>query len=278
MVQFLLKLLLTSLILVTLPVGSSWAQDLVFTSPPREKPAKGKAIYGPVASYLSKLLKTRVVYKYPGNWLNYQRDMRAGKYDIVFDGPHFASWRMVHIGHDMLVKLPGNLQFVLVNNISDKIITQPEQLIGQKICAISPPNLSILSILNYFYRNPVRQPVIRGTRGGMPGVYKTYQKGICKAYVFRTTFFKKKIKEADRKNMRILYKTPALPNQVISAGPRISASDKKRITQSLTTGDGVKATAGIIKRFGGKAKSFIPASNEEYKGYNDLLEGVIFGW
>jgi len=35
---------------------------------------------------------------------------------------------------------------------------------------------------------------------------------------------------------------------------------------------------GILKRFGGKAKSFIPTKAKEYDGYNMLLEGVIFGW
>jgi hypothetical protein len=55
-----------------------------------------------------------VRYEHPGNWLHYQRNLRNDMYDIVFDGPHFASWRMEHLEHDMLVKLPGNLQFYLL--------------------------------------------------------------------------------------------------------------------------------------------------------------------
>ena len=91
------------------------AQDLILTAPPREKPEVGAAEYGPLANYLSKLLGKKVKYVHPGNWLNYQREMRADHYDIIFDGPHFASWRIAHLGHDALVRLPGTLEFMPVS-------------------------------------------------------------------------------------------------------------------------------------------------------------------
>ena len=70
---------------------SAIAKDLILTAPPREKPEAGQKLYGPIASYLTKLLGKKVVYKHPQNWLNYQHEMRHDKYDIVFDGPHFIS-------------------------------------------------------------------------------------------------------------------------------------------------------------------------------------------
>ncbi len=266
-------------IFLSISAQSAIAEDLIFTAPPREKPAAGQKLYGPLVDYISSVLKTKVVYKHPGNWLNYQREMREGKYDIVFDGPHFASWRQAHLKHDMLVKLPGTLEFHLVVRADDKTITSPDDLIGQKICGISPPNLSTLSVLAYF-RNPVRQPVIRGIRGGMGGVYKIFSKDAsCKAAVFRTTFYRKKLNDEQRKSLRIIYTSRPLPNQVISAGPRISNIDKGRIAKGIISGDGQKAAAAVVKQFGGKkAKSFIYATNEEYNGHNALLEGVIFGW
>ena len=257
--------------------ASAFAADIVFTAPPREKPAAGMKVYGPIAQHLSQIMKTKVTYKHPGNWLNYQREMRDGKYDVIFDGPHFASWRMAHIGHDMIAKLPGKLIFYLVKEKSNTKINSLSDLIGQRICGISMPNLSTLSILAA-YPNPVRQPVIIGVRGGMKGVVKSLKKNRCDAYVFRDKFYLKKLKPEVRNNLKILHTSKPLPNQVISAGQRVTPAQKKAISHSLTVGKGIDSTKALRKRFAGKARSFVKTSNDEYKNHNRLLEGVIFGW
>ena len=266
-----------SIVISSFLFSTAYAADIIFTGPPREKPADGIKIYGPIAQHLTQVMKTKVIYKHPGNWLNYQREMRDGKYDIIFDGPHFASWRMSHIGHDMVAKLPGKLIFHLVKEKSNTKINSLNDLIGQRICGISMPNLSTLSILAA-YPNPVRQPVIIGVRGGMKGVLQSMKKNRCDAYVFRDKFYLKKIPPEIRKNLAIIYTSKPLPNQVISAGQRVTPAQKKAISHSLTVGKGIDSTKGILKRFAGKARSFVKASNDEYKGHNQLLEGVIFGW
>ena len=262
---------------VLLVTQSVVAQDLIMTGPPREKPEAGEKLYGPVAAHLTKLLGKKVVYQHPKNWLNYQRDMREDKYDVVFDGPHFISWRMAHLGHEVLVKLPGTLVFHLATSKNESEVKTPNDLIAQKICGISPPNLSTLSILAA-YPNPVRQPVIVGIKGGMGAVHKSYKAGKCRAAVFRRAFFNKKLPKEAKETYKIIYSSKPVPNQGFSVSKRISAREKSLITQSFTFGDGVKATSGILRRFGGKAKSLKPAVSEEYKGHNLLLEGVIFGW
>ena len=257
---------------------SSLAQDLIFTAPPREHAGAGDDLYPALAAHFSKILGKKVVYKNPENWLSYQRDMRDDKYDIVFDGPHFISWRMEHIGHDVLVKLTGALQFIMVAKHDDTEINQPRDLVGRQICAIPPPNLSILSVLAD-YQNPVQQPVVKGVSGDMPGVLKTFGNSDCRAWVYRTAFYYGKMTPEDRSKLKIIFTSTAMPNQGISVSKRLSAKEKKLIIQSLTTGDGVTATQPLIKRFGDKnAKSLVPATNEEYRGYNTLLEGIIFGW
>lgn len=253
------------------------AADLIMTAPPREKPDAGKALYGPVAEHLTKLLGKKVVYEHPKNWLNYQRDMRNDKYDIVFDGPHFISWRMEHLGHEVLVKLPGTLAFHLATSKDDNEINKIEDMVARKVCGISPPNLSTLSILAA-YPNPVRQPVITGIKGGMGAVHKSYQAGKCRAAVFRRAYFKKKLAKEARESYKIIYSSKPVPNQGFSVSNRLTPREKNLIVQSFTFGDGVKATTGILKRFGGKSKSFIKATSEEFQGLNLLLEGVIFGW
>lgn len=258
---------------------NAFSAPLIFTAPPRETPKAGMKVYGPIAAYLTQLLGVKVEYRHPQNWFNYQREMRHDKYDIVIDGPHFASWRIAHLGHEALVKLPGILQFMLLTDKSNTAIDTPDKLIAKKICAISPPHLSTLSILDY-YRNPVRQPVIKGIKGGMGKVAKMYfsRKAGCSALVLRTVFLKKKIKKEQRDTLKVLYTSAAMPNQAMTVSKRVDQAAKDKIRYELTAGKGVASTQGFIKRFAGKAKSLLPVKANEYDGYNMLLEGVIWGW
>ena len=265
------------IVLVNLVWGLAQAEGLILTSPPREKKEVGEKLYGPLANHLSQLLGVKVTYKSPGNWLTYQREMRNDAYDIVFDGPHFIAWRQEHLKHEALVKIPGTLKFTLVSRASDKSINTMDDLIGKPICGIPPPNLTTLTVLDKF-RNPVRQPMIKGVKGAMKGVNKAFKSGKCVAAVFRSDFFYKGMPKEERAGLKVLFESKPIPNQAISVSRRLSPAAKAKIRESLTIGKGVQATAGIMKRFGGKAKSFVPTSKEEYEGYNNLLEGVIFGW
>lgn len=253
--------------------------ELVMTAPPREQPEAGEKIYAPLAAHLSEILGEKVTYKHPKNWLQYQRDLRHDVYDIVFDGPHFVSWRLAHLNHEVLVKLPGTLEFVIVVNKNDKEIKKMKDLIGKKICGIPPPNLATLTVIEQF-QNPVRQPIIWGVKGGFKSVHESFRTGQCRAAVYRTTFYNKKLTKMDRANMHVLYKSKALPNQAISVSPRVASKYKKEIIRSLTLDEkGKQAALGITKRFGGKkAPPFTAAKQDEYTEHSSLLEGVVFGW
>lgn len=273
------RLCATMLLLVGLGIFSplTFAQDLVLTAPPREKPAAGQQQYGPLAAYLTKLFGQRVKYVFPGNWLKYQRDMRADKYDIVFDGPHFISWRMAHLGNDVVVKLPGTLEFYLLAKKGDDAIKSVNDMVAKEFCGVPPPNLASLSILAAF-PNPVRQPVIKGIRGAGKAVFKALMDGKCEAAVIRTAYYKKFLTDAQRAKVKIIYASKPYPNQGITVSKRVTPRERDLMVQALTVGDGIKATTPILKRFGGKAKHFLPAKHDEFLGINNLLEGVIFGW
>ncbi len=242
------------------------AKDLILSAPPREAAQAGMEMYGQIAAHLTKLLKVNVTYQHPGNWMTYQHDMRNDKYNIIFDGPHFISWCEKYLEHEVLVKLPGKLQFVLVTDKANIKLKKAKDLIGKNICGISPPNLSTFSVLDY-YRNPVRQPVIKGIKGGMKKVFNSLakkDKKKCDAADLRTTFHSEKLKKQQRAKIKTIYKSKPMPNQGISVSNRISPELKLRIKNSLTIGDGVASTRGLLKRFAGKAKSFIPVKQKEY--------------
>ena len=68
--------------------------DLILTAPPRETPEDGHVVYAPLAEYLSQFLGESVIYEHPINWKEYEKRMKNDEYDIIFDGPHFAAWRI----------------------------------------------------------------------------------------------------------------------------------------------------------------------------------------
>lgn len=253
------------------------AQDLILTAPPRETPQAAQQQYGPLANYLSKLFGRRVKYVFPGNWLSYQRDMRHDKYDIIFDGPHFMSWRIAHLENTAVVVLPGHLEFYLLTKYDNNAINSINDMIAKTFCAVPPPNLASLSIIAAF-TNPVEQPVIKGIRGAAKAVYGAFMKGDCDALVLRTAYFKKRMTSEQRAKLKIVYASKPYPNQGITVSKRVTPRERELMVKGLTEGDGVKATIPILKRFGGKATHFIPADNKEFAGINNLLEGVIFGW
>jgi len=274
---FTLVLQISVLTLLLLGQTSLVSADLILSAPPREKADAGQKLYGPLAARLSELLGEKVTYERPKSWLAYQHDMRKDKYDIVFDGPHFISWRIKNRSHVPVVKLPGSLQFVVVSKKDDDKVKSLDDLVGRKICGIPPPNLGTLTVYAA-YVHPARQPVIAPIRGGFPKVMKSFEDGKCQGAVFRTKFYEKKLTDEQRAKTKILYTSPELPNQGISFSSRVKPSARKIVAEALTKGDHIPATKNILVRFGGKAKAFIPTSEKDYAEHYKLIEGVIFGW
>ncbi len=261
-----------------LPVTSVQADKLVFTAAPRESAAKGQKLYGPVVDYISKVTGRATEYYNPGYWLRYQSDIKKFKYDFVFDGPHLASWRIKNIKHKPLVKLPGYLQFYFIARKNDRKVKVPTDLIYKKVCVIAPPNLTAVMLLNKL-NDPVREPFLVSVKGGMGAIVKKLLAGGCSGAVVRSNFYDVKLKPELRDELKVIYTTEQLPNQVITVSDRISAEDRQKLVEALLSEAGKKALAPVIKRFGGKnVDSFVKAEEHEYDGYSSFLEGVVLGW
>jgi hypothetical protein len=152
------------------------ADTLVFTSAPRESAIEGAKIYGPVADYLGKVLGKKVVYRHPGTWGAYRSEMLRGDYDIIFDGPHFNSYRVEKLNHNVLVRLPGLHGFAVVTRKTEKY-TALAQMGGRSFCTHAPPNLGTLVLISQF-DNPSRQPYLI-TMDGWENIYKGVVSGRC---------------------------------------------------------------------------------------------------
>ena len=257
--------------LSSVPANAAW----LLTSPPREKPKEAQEMYGKLAEFLSAQMGEQVVYERPHGWIDYVNNMRAGKYDIVFDGPHFAAWRMKHLNHIPLVKLPGTLTFVVVGKRSDIKLNKLSDFITGGWCGLPSPNLATMAVMAQF-NNPVKQPdfiEIQDVNNIIPAL----KSGRCRAAGLLDKFYKK-ASEEDKKDLKVIYTTPTFPDQTITVSARISAPAREKIIAALTAETGVPAAKSLLDKFAKNATHFIRAPSPEYEGLEDLLEGVIWGW
>ena len=243
----------------------SGSGDIVFSTPPRETLDAAMEIYQPVVDYLSQVLGKKVVFKHPGTWGVYRTEMVKGNYDIVFDGPHFNSYRMDKMQHNIIVKIPGDFVFVTIVKKGNDAIGNSRQLAGRTVCAHAPPNLGTLTLLSQF-DNPSRQPVIIST-DGWKNIYQGVVSGRCVAGVLPI----KNLKKFDTEGMaKIIHKEKTLPNQAFSAGPRLSAEDQAKVTRALTSPEANGPTEKLRKAY--NTEKFVQASNQEYAGLAEYLK------
>lgn len=241
--------------------------EIVFSAPPRESPSVGAKRYQPIANYLSQVIGRKVVYKHPGTWGAYRTEMLKGDYDIVFDGPHFNSYRAERMKHNILAKIPIEHQFVIIVNKKNTSAKKVADMAGHTFCTHAPPNLGTLSLLNHF-QNPSRQPAIINTKG-WKNIYRGVLSGRCEGGILPMANLVKYDRE--EKQVRVLYISQAIPNQAFSAGPRLSKQEQQRIASALVSDSAKSATAELRSAYR-VGDHFTPARNSEYLGVSEFLK------
>lgn len=243
--------------------------DLVFTSAPRDTKEKEEEIYRPIINLMSKASGQKVVFQHGDNFLVYQSEMRKGNYDIIFDGPHFLSWRMTKLNHVPMVKFPGNLVFSAITAKKQDKINDLKGLVGRTVCAFPPPNLATLSVLVQF-ENPSRQPLVVET-GTFQDVYKKVMAGKCVGGVMQAKLFQELDKDAQLG--KVLFTSKPLPNQAFSAGPRVTRDMREKIITAMLSPEGAEATQKLRDIYKIKAP-MQAATEEEFEGLGKLLRDV----
>jgi len=253
-------------ILLALPVLESFAEEiLIFTAPPRESVEKGKKTYGQIADYLSKVLGVKVVYKHPGNWLTYSEDMRNEKYDIVFDGPHFVSWRIKNINHTPVIKIPGGFVFKFVAFRGNEKISKVDDLIGRRVCGHAPPNQGTLRLYNEF-KNPMRLPILVPKKGWR-NIYTAMLDGECDAAILPEKIYKKV--DPQGSNSKVLFSSRPVSGQAITVSRRFDSKAINNIRRALLSESGQLATKNLRARFA--SPTLVPATKQEYAREFELL-------
>jgi ABC-type phosphate/phosphonate transport system substrate-binding protein len=233
---------------------------LVLTAAPRETAEAAAALYEPLARYLGEQLGRPVEYRHVGDWGVYQTQMVRGEYDLVFDGPHFNAYRIEKLRHELLVKLPGTFQFAIIARENPSFVFKGiQRMYGRRFCALAPPNLGTLILFSLF-ENPLRQPVVLA-KPDFASVYDGVLNGSCEAGVIPLT----QLRQLDHQGKtRILYFSSEIPNQALSAGPRVNADERRQIVAALTSTGGQAVTEKLRATWGSRASGFVAAGSEEY--------------
>jgi ABC-type phosphate/phosphonate transport system substrate-binding protein len=249
--------------------GVAVVRPLVLSAAPRNIPEDSEKIFAPIAGYLSQVLGRPVVYRRPATMSDYQSDVLAGSYDIVFDDPQVTSWRIARQQYKALVKIPGEFAYTAVVRANNARITDLKQLAGRKICALAPPNLGTLIMYEQF-DNPMRQPaMIVGSDDNQN--YQSLMKGECEAAILPLGQLQRLDSAAPR--TRIIFRSATLPQQAFAAGPRLTISERGKIMDALQS----PAAAAVLTDFRqtyGVRDNFVAARDDEYAGLAKYLRDI----
>jgi ABC-type phosphate/phosphonate transport system substrate-binding protein len=242
---------------------------LVLSAPPRDDAAQGAQRFDPLAEYLSNALGRKVTYRHPGTWGGYQSDLQRDAYDIIFDGPHFVSWRIEKFNHHAVVKLPGDFLYVGFVRKASTQIENIDQLAGQPVCVHAPPNLGTLMLLSAF-DNPSRQPKIVITKG-YDKIYEGVMAGQCVAGMLPKKHLAKH--DVNGQYTRVIYSHRPYPEQALTTGPRVSAKEREMIANALTAA-GAESMLPAFRDAYALGGWFVPATDAEYAGLGAYLKTV----
>ena len=114
---------------------------------------------------------------------------------------------------------------------------------------------------------PARQPIIISV-DGWENIYKGLMADQCVAAIIPENVLDKHDKNGV--STKLVFKTPPMPNQAFSAGPRISDEDQIKLAQALISPEAAPYTELILREYG--ATSLAPATKEEFVALGDLLK------
>ncbi|MFV2055542.1 MAG: phosphate/phosphite/phosphonate ABC transporter substrate-binding protein [Thiohalomonadales bacterium] len=263
-------------LLIILHFISAARADLIFSAPPRETVQQGLSLYEPLVNAISSIVHQKVTYEPPSNWFEYGIKMRSGAYDIVFDGPHFAAWRIKRLQHTPIVALPGELRFVLFTNKDNKLINNLSDLSENILCGIRLPNLGTSLIMSE-YSNPDKQPMLYEVSGDtLRNIYANFNEGVCHAAVMQDQAYFDMTRN-NTSSYKVLFTTVALPHQTITISPNVKKYADE-LSRFLTSSAGARTAAKLLRRYSRDNPKFINTDIGLYFGMDRILKGVVSGW
>jgi len=223
--------------------------------------------YKPLADYLSAKSGHEIVILTHRNFLTYWEKMKKWKnFDLVLDAAHFTDFRVQRKKYRVIAKFPDTVSFTVVTN-EDNFVFEMEELVLRKVATMASPGLGAIRMAAMF-PNPVRLPVYVQATDSVDAVNKLLT-GKVVAAIIPTPLV------GNYGSLNTVLTTDPVPHMGFSVSPDVpnDVVEKIRIAliEAKTTKEGKKMLVDM------NIEKFSPATNEIYKGYAELLEGV-FGY
>jgi ABC-type phosphate/phosphonate transport system substrate-binding protein len=249
------------------PSSIAVAQDteltlLVQPLPREEMPAE---TLQPLADYLSILTGRPCTIRTPPNFPAYWEAVRHNRYDLAFDAPPFADYRIHKFGFTALAKTPDTASYSLVMR-EDARARDPSTLVGKRVATLGLTSIGTLR-LNALFPNPYRQPVVVETPNSEEGL-NLLLNGNVEAAFLPTTGISRLLA---LRGAVVILTTEPIPRLVLSASPRLSRDVTDKIRNNLLQANATDAGRAMLREIG--IDFFDAATNEEFANQSYVLRG-----
>jgi ABC-type phosphate/phosphonate transport system substrate-binding protein len=252
-------------------ISTAATAELVFSTPPTQSPQTTIKNYQPLVDYLSETIGKKIVIEPAKNFQEYTKNMRDGKYDLVFDGPHFISWRIEKQHNVVIAKQPGELHFAII--VKDNSgVNELRDLWAQPVCSPPVPHLGTLSLLDLYANNPIREPEIVPVQS-FKDALQCVRDGKAVAALVRDTFW---FKVANKQGLKLIHITSRkLPARGLTVNNRVNKLEQDMIIQALTSKKGQEFSEKAMSTIGGG--QFVKANTSEYQDIDELIK-IVWGF
>lgn len=187
----------------------------------------------PLKDYLETQLQRRVILSTAPNFKTYFQRATHGDYDLYFTAPHLALLAEKDYGHQRVSRFSQELSGILVVRL-DSPVQRIQDLRGRTV--IAPDDLAIIAILgeNLLKQNgllPTRDYRLLRTPSHNNALLTLHRPGADAALVGSGIL--KQLPPEVAQKLRILSRTPSLPNLMAMTPPRLAAAETARLQSAV---------------------------------------------
>lgn len=225
--------------------------------------AETKKVYAPLAKYLSEATGHTIQLKTSPNFLAYWQTMKKGGYDLVLDAAHLTDYRAAKMNYKVLAKVLDVVSLSLVTG-EDVFIFEPGELVGKRIASLASPSRGAL-VLDEFFPNPIRQPILVEVTNAQEAVQKVLDKKASGAIIPSPLV-------GGFPQLNLVKTTDQWPHIALSASSKVPAEVAKKIQDAMVNASKTPEGQKMLEEV--NLPGFELADAKRYKGFSDLLKGV----
>lgn len=162
-------------------------------------------------------------------WHPYIQGLRQGRSGIYFTAPHFASWAIEHHQFKPLIKLVGDLQYVLLSRRSNITIFEVNDLARKRICASKAPNLDFI-LANTALAKSLNSPKIITQNSVFTSLENNHKE--CDAFVISEHHFQQHASDKPYEFVR-LQQGKKHQNYTFLSSPDIDLSTRQKVSELI---------------------------------------------